>query len=131
MEAVLKILANEIKKDLGIDEDFLIEVTTSWPKFLVLKGYTQPVKCCCECSPLTSGYKGIYGVEIKINYEHSLIGAVFDLLHEMWHAKQYYKHKGLSLEEVEDKNPFLAELRADFFCIEKILEILQTCLHIG
>ena len=110
MKAILKILPNEIKKDLGIDEDFLIEVKTGWPK---------PLEYCCACFPLTSGYKGIYGVEIKISYDHSLAEAIFHLLHEMWHAKQYYKNKGLSLKEVKNKKPFLAELRADFYALRK------------
>ena len=96
--------------DLKIDEDFLVEVKTGWPK---------PFEYCCACFPLTSGYKGIYGVEIKINYEHSLVEAIFHLLHEMWHAKQYYKNKSLSLEKIKNQSSFFEELRADFYALRK------------
>ena len=109
MEAVLKILANEIKKDLKIDEDFLVEVKTGWAK----------PSSCCFCLPLTSGYKGIYGVEIKISYTHPLEDAVFHLLREMWYAKQYFKNRGLRLEEVKNKKKILIGLRAEFYALRK------------
>ena|GEM_PF-6165569 len=123
MEAILKILVEMIRKDLKIAEDFLIEVKTGWPK---------PFEHCCICYPLASGYKENkpYGVEIKINYEHSLIGAVFDLLHEMWHAKEYYKNRDLSLKEIENKKPFLSELRADFFALRKFWKYYKLAVSL-
>jgi len=105
-ERLLKELSTEIKYDLGIRDDFLVEVKLGWGK---------PFEYCCICIPLASGYKGLYGVEIKINEEHSLEEAILHLLHEMHHAKQYS----------ENKNPRFAEIRADFYALRKFLKFYR------
>lgn len=108
MSEILYKVAEEIRKDLGIDEKFKIEILSGWPK---------PFEYCCLCIGLVSENKKIYGVRIKINTEHNLRDAIFHLLHEMKHAHYFYKNSN----DYNSESSIFEELKADLFAIRKFL----------
>ncbi len=96
--AELKGIVEKEREHLNIGRDFSIELYECYPK---------PFEYCCKCEPIEIGDR-VVGVTLRINYGHSLLGAILDSLHEMWHAREYYA------------NDCHSELRADIYALTRI-----------
>ena len=104
LEILRKVVRIE-KRKMNIPEGFAIEV---------YEGYPKPFEHCCKCEPIESMDKRVVGARIKINYEHSLLGGIYDLLHEIKHGEGFYLGKNVP------------EIVADIYAFRKIWKYILS-----
>ena len=96
---ILQELVKTYKKNIGFSEDFEIRVREGWPK---------PLEHCCICIPEYEKEK-VKGVTIKIDCTHGFKEALLHFLHELSHARDYYKGNSGKFSEIK------ADLYSFFF----------------